>query len=94
MLLGVLNVAGAGVFLSKRYFPRSQGGARVAAPADIEKTQTVLKWVALAFAISMLVPRPIPGLIVVATLNIVNGLLLFQLASNLWKVTGMQQSRS
>jgi uncharacterized membrane protein HdeD (DUF308 family) len=91
VLLGVLNVTGAAVFLSKRYFLRSRGGARAA--AAIEATQTRLNWVALAFGISMLVPRLIPGLIVAAIL-IVNGLLLFQMASNLWKLTGMQQGTS
>jgi hypothetical protein len=94
VLVGVLNVAGGGVFLFKRYFAGlygSQDGARLAAPADIEKTQTMLNWVALAFGISMLVPRLIPGLLIAGIL-VVNGLLLFRLASNLWKVTGMQQS--
>jgi hypothetical protein len=93
VLVGALNVAGGGVFLFKRYFPGlygSQDGARVAAPANIEKTQTMLNWVALAFGISMLVPRLIPGLLIAGIL-VVNGLLLFRLASNLWKVTGMQQ---
>jgi hypothetical protein len=90
VLLGGLNVAGAGVFLFKRYFPGrygSHGGARVAAPDDIEKTQTMLNWVALAFGISMLVPRLISGLLIAGIL-VVNGLLLFRLASNLWKATG------
>jgi hypothetical protein len=40
----------------------------------------------------MLVPRLIPGLIVAGIL-VVNGLLLFRLASDLWKVIAMQQSR-
>jgi hypothetical protein len=53
-------------------------------------TQTMLNWAALAFGISMLVPGVIPGLMVAAIL-VVNGLLLFRLASDLWKVTGMQQ---
>ena len=94
-LLGVLNVAGAGVFLFKRYFTElygSHGGAHIAAPANIEKTQTILNWVTLTFGISMLVPRLIPGLMVAGIL-VVNGLLLFRLASNLWKVTGMRRSR-
>jgi hypothetical protein len=95
VLLGVLNAAGAGVFLFNRYFAEpygSHGGARVAPPANIEKTQMILNWVALAFGISMLVPRLIPGLMVAGIL-VVNGLLLFRLASNLWKVTGMYQRR-
>ena len=95
VLLGVLNVVGAGVFLFKRYFSGLYGshdGAHLAAPANIEKTQTMLNWVALAFGISMLVPGLIPGLMVAGIL-VVNGLLLFRLASNLWKVTRMQQSR-
>jgi hypothetical protein len=96
MLLAVLNVAGAGVFLFKRYFPGlygSDGGVRIAAPANIEKTQTMLNWVALAFGISMLVPRLIPGLLIAGIL-VVNGVLLFRLASILWKITGMQHSRA
>jgi uncharacterized membrane protein HdeD (DUF308 family) len=94
VLLGVLNVAGAGVFFFKRYFPGlygSHGATRVAAPANIEKTQTMLNWVALAFGISMLVPQLIPGLLIAGIL-VVNGLLLFRLASNLLKITGMQRS--
>jgi hypothetical protein len=51
----------------------------------------MLNWVALVFGISMLLPRLIPGLLIAGIL-VVNGLLLFRLASNLWKVTGMQQS--
>jgi hypothetical protein len=96
VFLGVLNVAGAGVFFFKRYFSGlygSHGGARVAAPANIETTQTMLNWVALAFGISMLAPRLIPDL-VIAGILVVNGLLLFRLACNLWKVTGMQQIRA
>jgi hypothetical protein len=60
VLLGVLNVAGAGVFLFKRYFRgvyESHGGVHLAGPANIEMTQTMLNWVALAFGISMLLPR-------------------------------------
>jgi len=68
----------------------SHGGAHLAAPANIEMTQTMVNWSALAFGISMLVPGLIPGLMVAAIL-VVNGLLLFRLASDLWKVTGMQQ---
>jgi len=70
----------------------SHGGAHLAAPANIEMTQTMVNWSALAFGISMLAPRLIPGLMVAGIL-VVNGLLLFRLASILWKVTGMQQSR-
>jgi len=95
VLLGALNVAGAGGFLLKRYFAgqyrSNDGGARVAAVANIETTQTMVNWVALAFGISMLVPQLIPGLVVAGVL-VVNGLLLFRLASNLWKVTKMQQT--
>jgi hypothetical protein len=96
VLLGVLNVAGAGVFFFKRYFPGrygSHGGTRVAAPANIEKTQAMLNWVALAFGISMLLPRLIPGLLLAGIL-VANGLLLFRLASNLRKVTGIPQIRA
>jgi hypothetical protein len=94
VLLGVLSIAGAGVFFFKRYFPGGQGRARIAAgPASIEKTQTMLNWVTLAFGILMLVPRLIPDLVIAAIL-VVNGLLLFRLASDLWKITGMQQSRA
>ena len=94
MLIGVLNVAGASVFLFKRYFRgmyRSHGGTHLAALANIEMTQTMLNWVALAFGISTLVPGLIPGL-VTAGILVVNGLLLFRLASDLWKITGMQQN--
>jgi len=94
VLLGVLNIAGAGVFFFKRYFRGtygSNGGAQLAAPADIEMTQKMLNWVALAFGISTLVPGLIPGLVTAGVL-VVNGLLLFRLASDLWKIAGMQQA--
>jgi hypothetical protein len=94
VLLGVLNVAGAGIFLFKRYFRGygSRGGAQLAAPADIEMTQKMLNWVGLAFGISMLVPGLIPGLMAAGIL-VVNGLLLFRLASDLLKIAGMRQNR-
>jgi len=95
VLLGVLNVAGAGGFLLKRYlrgqYRSHDSGVQVAALANIETTQTMINWVTLAFGISMLMPRLIPGLVVAGVL-IVNGLLLFRLASNLWKIAGMQQA--
>ena len=93
VLVGVLNIAGAGAFFFKRYFSGSHSAAPVAVPADIEMTQTMLNGAALAFGVSMLMPRLIPGLIVAGIL-VVNGLLLFRLASILWKITGMQQSRA
>lgn len=100
ILLGVLNVTGGASFLVKRYLPelRKTGDLPVglaAVPPEVAKmtaTQTILNWVTLAFGISMLAPGLIPGLLVAAVL-VVNGLLLFRLASYLWKVTGMQQSR-
>ena len=94
VLLGVLNVAGAGVFLFKRYFTYgSRGGAHLAALANIEKTQTILNWVTLTFGISMLVPHLIPGLLVAGIL-VVTGLLLFRLASNLWTLTANAAEQS
>ena len=90
MLLGVLNVTGAALFLIKRYLPNQRNVGDlpvipVAVHPNVRKiiiTQTILHWVALAFGISMLVPRLIPGLLVAGIL-IVNGVLLFRLASNL-----------
>lgn len=99
MLLGILNVTGGASSLLKRYLPRLKEAGKppkapVAVPPEVGKTmatQTMLDWVALAFGISMLVPGLIPGLLVAAIL-VVNGLLLFRLAGDLWKLTGMQLS--
>ncbi|HWQ09364.1 MAG TPA: hypothetical protein VN436_09660, partial [Holophaga sp.] len=79
LLLGTLNVLGAGVFFIRRRLDRRGGEA--AGPAILRKLtvlQTILNAVGMAFGLSMLLPGIVPGLVISAIL-VVNGLLLFML---------------
>lgn len=99
LLLGVLNIVGGATWLVRRYFPRSRTSENspatpaVASPiADkTVATQTALNCVAIAFGISVLAPGLLPGLLVAGIL-VVNGLLLFRLASLLHHIAGPQPS--
>ncbi len=98
VLLGLLNVIGGGVSLMKRYLPMLQGDrAPPATPANVSPigrmmaAQTALNGVAIAFGISVLVPGFLPGPLIAGIL-VVNGLLLFILASILRKLAGLQVS--
>lgn len=88
IFVGLLNVIGGGASLIQRYLPmRHPGGTPSTTPAGVPSgvrkmavTQSALNCVAIAFGISMLVPDLIPALLVAGVL-VVNGLLLFRLAS-------------
>jgi uncharacterized membrane protein HdeD (DUF308 family) len=99
ILLGLLNLIGGTTLLIKQLLPmlqeiRTPPAAPVTVPPILKKlriTQTALYCVTIAFGLSML----IPGLIstqVVAGILVINGLILFTLASILQKLTGMQPS--
>jgi hypothetical protein len=96
MLLGFFNLTGGAVSLVKRYLPilredSTPGGAPGIAPPNVDKltaTQTTLNCVQIAFGASALVPGVVPGVLMAAIL-VINGLLLFILASLLPKVTGV-----
>jgi hypothetical protein len=99
ILLGLLNTIGGAALLMKRFLPilREIGtppAAPVIVPAILKKltvTQTVLNLVTIAFGISMLIPGLVSGLLIAGIL-VINGLLLFILASFLQQLTGMQPS--
>ena len=89
-LLAILNIAGGAILLTKRFLPMLQGAAEPAAPLPpilkrLLVTLTVLNVVAIAFGISMLLPGLVPGM-VIAGIVVINGLLLFVLASILLKI--------
>lgn len=90
LLLAILNIAGGVILLAKRFLPMLQGAGDPAAPLPpilkrLLVTLTVLNVVAIAFGISMLLPGLVPGM-VIAGIVVINGLLLFVLASILLKL--------
>jgi hypothetical protein len=96
ILLGLLNLAGGSVSLIKRYLPMlleidTPGGTPGIVPPNVKKlavTQTTLNCVQIAFGASTLVPGVVPGLLMAGIL-VINGLLLFILASALPKMTAV-----
>jgi uncharacterized membrane protein HdeD (DUF308 family) len=90
--LGFLNIMGGVVFLTRQFLPKLRG---IRTPPEIPLvrklawTQGVLNSLAIVFGMSMLLPGFVSGRIVAAIL-VVNGLLLFVLASLVQKVTRMQ----
>jgi hypothetical protein len=99
ILLGLLNVIGGAAFFIKRFLTirheiRTPPPIPVIVPPVLKKlnvTQTVLNVVTMAFGLSMLVPGFVSGRIIAGIL-VINGLLLFILASFLQKVTRIQLS--
>jgi uncharacterized membrane protein HdeD (DUF308 family) len=93
ILLGLLNVMGGAAFfikrfLTKRHEIRNPPAAPVIVPPVVKKltgTQTALNIVTTAFGITMLLPGLVSGLIIAGIL-VINGLLLFILASLLQKI--------
>jgi hypothetical protein len=94
IFIGLLNIMGGVVFLIQQFLPKLRG-IRTPPEAPIVRklatTQIVLNSVGIAFGISMLLPGLVSGL-VVAGLLVMNGLLLFILASLVQRVTSMQVS--
>ncbi|MFZ2446674.1 MAG: hypothetical protein WAW37_09975 [Syntrophobacteraceae bacterium] len=99
ILLGLLNIVGGAALLIKRFLPilheiRTPPAAPVSVPPILKElmvTQTLLNFVAIAFGISMLAPGLFSGP-VIAGILLINGLLLFILASSLQKMTTMQSN--
>jgi uncharacterized membrane protein HdeD (DUF308 family) len=99
IFLGLLNIMQGVAFFIKKFFPKLQGvrtppEAPGVMPPIVRKltgTQIVLNSVIIAFGIAMLLPGLVPGL-VLAPILLMNGLLLFILASLMQKATRMQAS--
>ena len=97
ILLGLLNIMGGAAFFIKRFLAKLHGirtppEAPIVVPPIVRRlagTQMVLNSVTIAFGISMLLPGLVP-LLVVAGILVINGPLLFILASLMQKVAGMQ----
>ncbi|WP_292386134.1 hypothetical protein [Methanoculleus sp. UBA430] len=93
VLLGLLNITGGAVLLTKRLLSmlhdlRNPPTEPVALPHLLKQllvTQTVLNVVSITFGITMLVPGLAPGT-VIAGIVVINGLLLFVLVSILLKI--------
>jgi len=93
VILGLSNLGGGAVSLIKRYLPmlrdiNAMGGAPGIVPPNVRKLtsiQTTLNCVQIAFGAATLVPGVVPGLLM-AGLLVVNGLLIFLLASALSKL--------
>ncbi|NLB01325.1 MAG: hypothetical protein GX837_10310 [Methanomicrobiales archaeon] len=93
LLLALLNIAGGAILLTKRFLPMLRGVGPTADLASLPPiykrllgTLTVLNVVSIAFGISMLLPGLVPGM-VIAGIVVINGLLLFSLASILIKIS-------
>lgn len=97
ILLGLLNIMGGAAFFIKRFLAKLHGirtppEAPIVVPPIVrrlERTQMLLNSVTIAFGISMLLPGLVP-LLVVAGILVINGPLLFILASLIQKVAKMQ----
>ncbi len=99
ILLGLLNIIGGAAFFIKQFLAKLHGirtppEAPTVVPPVVRRltgTQMVLQSVTIAFGISMLLPGLVP-LLVVAGILVINGFLLFILASLMQQVAGMQAS--
>ena len=99
ILLGLLNIMGGAAFFIRRFLAKLHGirtppEAPIVVPPIVRRlagTQIVVNSVTIAFGISMLLPGLVPVL-VVAGILVINGPLLFILASLMQKVARMQAS--
>lgn len=98
IFLGIMNIMSGALFFVKLFLnKREETGAVAEAPVDVPPvvrklgtTQAVLNAVTLAFGISMLLPDLVSSFIVGGIL-IINGALLFMLASLLRKLESLQE---
>jgi hypothetical protein len=89
--LGLLNIFAGGAFFGRRILQRIRD--RKAPPPGpippivrkVERTQTVLNVIVIAFGATMFLPGLVPGL-VSAVIIVANGTLLFTLAAFLWRL--------
>ena len=98
VLLGILNIMGGAVFFARRFFTKPDGldGAPYTQEIDplikrLAKTQVALNSVSIVFGLSMLLPGLVSGLIV-ASILVINGGLIFTLASLVQQVSQIQSS--
>ena len=102
ILLGLLNIMGGAAFFIKRFLPKPLGispppEAPKVMPPVVRKlagTQMVLNSVVIAFGLAMLLPGLVSGVagLAVPSLLVLNGLLLFMLASLMQKATRLPAS--
>lgn len=98
VFLGVLNIMGASLFFFRQFLQkRDEPGGGSQAPILVHpivrklgRTQIIINSVTLAFGVSMLLPGLVSGFIVAGIL-VINGALLFMLASLLNKVASLQE---
>ncbi|MBN1432631.1 MAG: hypothetical protein JW931_07630 [Methanomicrobiaceae archaeon] len=98
-LVGFLNIAGGVILLLKRLGPalltRGNAGAeKPILPPVLKKlliTQTILNFVSIGFGASMFLPGVVPGMIIAGIL-VVNGVLIFVLASAVLKIDMMMNA--
>jgi len=94
IFLGILNILGGVILLIKQFLPKLYEIKKPSSQLDevppiakkLSFTQTLLNFVAIVFGLTMLLPYLIPGLIMAGIL-VINGILLFLLASILQKIT-------
>ena len=89
--LGLLNIFAGATFFGRRLLQTIRD-RKVPPPGPappivkkIDRTQTVLNVVVIAFGITMFLPSLVPGLIN-AVIIVINGMLLFTLATFLWRL--------
>ncbi|HEY0196103.1 MAG TPA: hypothetical protein VGC02_00890, partial [Methanobacterium sp.] len=100
ILIGVLNIFGGALLLIKQFLPKlyqiRNPPSEIITIHPIEKRlssiQTLLNIVAIVFGLTMLLPHLIPGLVMAGVL-VINGILLFLLASLIQKITIIEISR-
>lgn len=100
ILIGVLNIFGGALLLVKQFLPKlyeiRKTPSEIIIIHPIEKRlssiQTLLNIVAIVFGLTMLLPHLIPGLVMAGVL-VINGILLFLLASLIQKITIIEISR-
>ena len=98
-LIGFLNIAGGAILLAKRFGPaiitkNCSETEKASLPPALKKLiiiQTILNFVSIGFGASMFLPGIIPGG-VIAGILILNGIMLFALASAVLKLDRMQKA--
>ncbi|WP_225353835.1 hypothetical protein [Methanolacinia petrolearia] len=98
-LIGFLNIAGGVILLLKRFGPvllnrGKQGAENDPIPPVLKNLliiQTILNFVSISFGASMFLPGIIPGM-AIAGILVLNGILIFALASAVLKIDRMQSA--
>lgn len=101
-LIGALNITGGIILLLKRFGPAISAGIKGRRSKERSEPlppvlknlviiQTVLNFVSIGFGASMFMPGIVPGEVIAAIL-IINGILIFALASLVFKIDKIQKS--